>query len=87
VAPSDIIIIIIIITTTPTTTTTTTTTTAIVLSPGGSSPTLVQTKIKNTQNNKTATKHERHKKTKYSRTSNNGHCRGIQILSVIGGVR
>jgi hypothetical protein len=24
---------------------------------------------------------------KYSRTSNNGHCRGIQILSVIGGVR
>jgi hypothetical protein len=23
----------------------------------------------------------------YSRTSNNGHCRGIQILSVIGGVR
>jgi hypothetical protein len=22
----------------------------------------------------------------YSRTSNNGHCRGIQILSVIGGV-
>jgi hypothetical protein len=25
--------------------------------------------------------------TKYSRTSNNGHCRGIQILSVIGGVR
>jgi hypothetical protein len=25
--------------------------------------------------------------TLYSRTSNNGHCRGIQILSVIGGVR
>jgi hypothetical protein len=25
--------------------------------------------------------------TVYSRTSNNGHCRGIQILSVIGGVR
>jgi hypothetical protein len=24
---------------------------------------------------------------KYSQTSNNGHCRGIQILSVIGGVR
>jgi hypothetical protein len=23
----------------------------------------------------------------YSGTSNNGHCRGIQILSVIGGVR
>jgi hypothetical protein len=23
----------------------------------------------------------------HSRTSNNGHCRGIQILSVIGGVR
>jgi hypothetical protein len=23
----------------------------------------------------------------YSRTSNNGHCRGIQVLSVIGGVR
>jgi hypothetical protein len=23
----------------------------------------------------------------YNRTSNNGHCRGIQILSVIGGVR
>jgi hypothetical protein len=23
----------------------------------------------------------------YSRNSNNGHCRGIQILSVIGGVR
>jgi hypothetical protein len=23
----------------------------------------------------------------YSRTSNNGHCQGIQILSVIGGVR
>jgi hypothetical protein len=23
----------------------------------------------------------------YSRTSNNGHCRGIQILSVIGSVR
>jgi hypothetical protein len=27
------------------------------------------------------------KLTIYSRTSNNGHCRGIQILSVIGGVR
>jgi hypothetical protein len=26
-------------------------------------------------------------KTKYSGTSNNGHWRGIQILSVIGGVR
>jgi hypothetical protein len=26
-------------------------------------------------------------KNKYSRTSNNGQCRGIQILSVIGGVR
>jgi hypothetical protein len=25
--------------------------------------------------------------TRYSQTSNNGHCRGIQILSVIGGVR
>jgi hypothetical protein len=24
---------------------------------------------------------------KYSRTSNNGQCRGIQILSVVGGVR
>jgi hypothetical protein len=23
----------------------------------------------------------------YSQTSNNGHCRGIQILSVIGGIR
>jgi hypothetical protein len=29
----------------------------------------------------------RYTHTKYSRTSNNGHCRGIQILSVIGGVR
>jgi hypothetical protein len=28
-----------------------------------------------------------HATSKYSRTSNNGHCRGIQILSVIGGVR
>ena len=25
--------------------------------------------------------------TLYNRTSNNGHCRGIQMLSVIGGVR
>jgi hypothetical protein len=27
------------------------------------------------------------RKDKYSRTSNNGHCQGIQILSVIGCVR
>jgi hypothetical protein len=37
------------------------------------------------------TKSKRHKAsnsgTTYSLTSNNGHCRGIQILSVIGGVR
>ena len=47
---------IVIITAAATTTTTTTTywLTAIGLSPGGSSPMLVQTKIKNTQNNKTA---------------------------------
>jgi hypothetical protein len=29
----------------------------------------------------------RSQRIRYSRTSNNGHCRGIQILSVIGGVR
>ena len=42
-----------------TTTTTTTTTTAIGLSPGGSSPTLVETRIKITQNNKITTKQSR----------------------------
>jgi hypothetical protein len=49
-------------------TTTTTTTTAIGLSPGGSSPTLVQTKvkthkIKKTINNKTTKIHKKHKTT------------------------
>jgi hypothetical protein len=43
------------------TTTTTTTNTALGLSPGGSSPTLVQTKIKI---HKTTTKHKKHKTTK-----------------------
>jgi hypothetical protein len=31
--------------------------------------------------------HNTHRNRIYSRTSNNGHFRGIQILSVIGGVR
>jgi hypothetical protein len=43
---------------TDTTTTTTATTTANGLSPGDSSPTLVQTEINITQDNKTATKQQ-----------------------------
>jgi hypothetical protein len=53
-----IIIIIIIITST------TTTTTAIWLSPGGSSPTLVLTKIKLAQNNKITKNNKKLKTTK-----------------------
>jgi hypothetical protein len=65
----NVIIIIIIIIIIITTTTTIIITTAIGLSPVGSSPTLVQTKIKihkqpNNYNNKTTTKHKKHKTTK-----------------------